>query len=45
MATKHDWYQAAALTLRDRIVHRWLRPRSTATMPGASASIISRSNS
>lgn len=24
MATKHDWYQAAALTLRDRIVHRWL---------------------
>lgn len=24
MATKHDWYQAAALALRDRIVHRWL---------------------
>src|ERR1700753_101813 len=24
MATKHDWYKAAALTLRDRIVHRWL---------------------
>jgi len=24
MATKHDWYRAAALTLRDRIVHRWL---------------------
>jgi starch phosphorylase len=23
-ATAHDWYQAAALTLRDRIVHRWL---------------------
>ena len=23
-ATKHDWYKAAALTLRDRIVHRWL---------------------
>ncbi|MDQ8727699.1 glycogen/starch/alpha-glucan phosphorylase [Bradyrhizobium sp. LHD-71] len=23
-ATKHDWYVAAALTLRDRIVHRWL---------------------
>ena len=24
MATRHDWYMAAALTLRDRIVHRWL---------------------
>jgi starch phosphorylase len=24
-ATKHDWYVAAALTLRDRIVHRWLQ--------------------
>jgi starch phosphorylase len=24
MATRHDWYQAAALALRDRIVHRWL---------------------
>jgi starch phosphorylase len=23
-ATPHDWYHAAALTLRDRIVHRWL---------------------
>ena len=23
-ATAHDWYEAAALTLRDRIVHRWL---------------------
>ena len=23
-ATKHDWYKAAALTLRDRVVHRWL---------------------
>ncbi|KAA0072749.1 glycogen/starch/alpha-glucan phosphorylase [Tardiphaga sp. P9-11] len=23
-ATKHDWYKAAALTLRDRMVHRWL---------------------
>ncbi|MGY4414037.1 glucan phosphorylase [Bradyrhizobium sp. LB7.1] len=45
MATKHDWYQAAALALRDRIVHRWLSAeRNAATMPGASASIISRSN-
>ena len=24
MATRHDWYNAAALALRDRIVHRWL---------------------
>jgi starch phosphorylase len=24
IATKHDWYKATALTLRDRIVHRWL---------------------
>jgi glycogen phosphorylase len=24
MATQHDWYKAAALALRDRIVHRWL---------------------
>lgn len=24
MATKHDWYKAAALALRDRIVHRFL---------------------
>src|ERR1700738_2667568 len=24
MATRHDWYKAAALALRDRIVHHWL---------------------
>ena len=24
-ATKRDWYVAAALTLRDRVVHRWLQ--------------------
>ncbi|ETR78710.1 glycogen phosphorylase [Afipia sp. P52-10] len=24
-ATKHDWYVATVLTLRDRIVHRWLQ--------------------
>lgn len=23
-ATRHDWFVAAALTLRDRVVHRWL---------------------
>ncbi|KIZ47406.1 MULTISPECIES: glycogen/starch/alpha-glucan phosphorylase [Rhodopseudomonas] len=25
LATKHDWYKAAALALRDRIVYRWLQ--------------------
>ena len=24
MATRHDWYKAAAFALRDRIVHHWL---------------------
>src|SRR5258707_6775545 len=24
MATRHDWYKATALALRDRVVHRWL---------------------
>jgi starch phosphorylase len=24
IATTHDWYKAAALALRDRVVHRWL---------------------
>jgi starch phosphorylase len=24
MATRHDWYKATALALRDRIVHRWV---------------------
>jgi starch phosphorylase len=24
MATRRDWYKAAALALRDRVVHRWL---------------------
>src|SRR6201747_2681480 len=24
MAPRHDWYKAAALALRDRMVHRWL---------------------
>ncbi len=28
-ATKRDWYIAAALTLRDRIVHRWLQSQRT----------------
>src|SRR5438046_9485059 len=25
MATRRDWYKAAALALRGRIVHRWLK--------------------
>ena len=45
MATRHDWYKAAALALRDRIVHRWLTPKRRATTPGASASITSAWNS
>ena len=45
MATRHDWYKAAALALRDRIVHHWLTAKSRATTPAASASIISAWNS
>ena len=44
-ATRHDWYKAAALALRDRIVHHWLMPKRTATTPAASASITCRWNS
>ena len=45
MATRRDWYKAAALALRDRIVHRWLMAEKRATTPAASGSITSRSNS
>ena len=45
MATKHDWYKAAALALRDRIVHHWLARKSRATTPAASGSITSAWNS
>jgi hypothetical protein len=45
MATRRDWYKAAALALRDRIVHRWLMAKNRATMPAASGSITSRSSS
>ena len=44
MATKHDWYKAAALALRDRIVHRWLTAESRATTPAPSGSITSAWN-
>jgi glycogen phosphorylase len=33
-ATKRDWYMAAALTLRDRIVHHWLRSNRAAHNSG-----------
>ena len=35
MATRHDWYQAAALALRDRIVHRWLTTEKKSYDAGA----------
>lgn len=33
-ATKRDWYIATALTLRDRIVHHWLRSNQAAHSKG-----------
>src|SRR5262245_27607681 len=33
-ATKHDWFVAAALTLRDRVVHRWLESEREARRSG-----------
>src|SRR5262245_9680474 len=33
-ATKHDWFVAAALTLRDRVVHRWLEAEREARRSG-----------
>src|SRR3978361_1475325 len=35
MATKHDWYKAAALALRDRIVHHWLTAEKQSYDAGA----------
>src|ERR1700692_668683 len=35
MATRHDWYKAAALALRDRIVHRWLTAEKKSYDAGA----------
>src|SRR5450631_3243639 len=35
MATRHDWYKAAALALRDRIVHRWLSAEKKSYDAGA----------
>ena len=35
MATKRDWYKAAALALRDRIVHRWLTAEKKSYDAGA----------
>jgi starch phosphorylase len=33
-ATKHDWFVAAALTLRDQVVHRWLESEREARRNG-----------
>ena len=33
-ATKHDWFVAAALTLRDRVVQRWLESEREARRNG-----------
>src|SRR5450756_2861313 len=35
MATRHDWYKAAALALRDRIVHHWLNTEKQSYDAGA----------
>jgi hypothetical protein len=35
MATRHDWYKAAALALRDRIVHHWLTTEKLSYDAGA----------
>src|SRR4030088_2448524 len=35
MATRHDWYKAAALALGDRIVHRWLTAEKKSYDAGA----------
>src|SRR5258705_3978699 len=35
MATRHDWYKAAALALRDRIVHHWLTAEKQSYDAGA----------
>src|ERR1700756_1660398 len=35
MATRHDWYKAAALALRDRIVHHWLTAEKKSYDDGA----------
>ena len=40
MATRHDWYKAAALALRDRIVHRWLTAEKQSYDAGAQAGLL-----
>ena len=44
-ATPRDWYIAAALTLRDRIVNHWLQSNHARTPAATSASTTCRSNS
>ena len=42
MATRRDWYKAAALALRDRIVHRWLITEKQSYDDGAQAGLLPR---
>ena len=41
MATRHDWYKATALALRDRIVHHWLTTEKQSYDAGAKRNIAS----
>ena len=42
MATRHDWYKAAALALRDRIVHHWLTGRKAKLRRRPQAGLLSQ---
>ena len=44
-ATDRDWFVAAALTVRDRVVHRWLTTERASRGKGANVSTICRSSS
>jgi starch phosphorylase len=40
-AKSHDWFQAAILALRDKIIDAWMDPRGAPMIRAASGSIIS----
>jgi starch phosphorylase len=44
-AKPHDWFHAAILALRDKIVDAWMDRRGAPTTPAASGSITSAWNS
>jgi glucan phosphorylase len=44
-AKPHDWFQAAVLSVRDRIIDRWFDRPAAPMKKKASASITSRWNS